>query len=236
VSTLLIRAARRGAERISTLRRRRLYPWIPVWAELRAESAVHPHVADEHAEWFEAHNTGSTEFELLNWLNATIRLLKPAAVLETGAADGLGTIALASACAANGRGIVHSVEIDVDLCRQLTRRAEARGLASSVEVHCESSLTYLASTTQHFDIGFFDSICELRAEECRICLERGLLRQVAVFHDTSPRRTESLKGFPSPDQHARYRADVHALTTHARCTGWFESPLSRGFIALFFAS
>jgi len=233
VASLIARAARRAAERVQSLPRRRLYPWIPRWAEVRREANVHPHVPAERAEWFEAHNTGSTEFEVLNWLHATIRLLKPAAVLETGAADGLGTIALASACAANDRGLVHSVEIDPALCEQLRRRAAAEGLADRVRVHCESSLTYLASTKDTFDIGFFDSLCELRAQEFRLCLERGLITAAAIFHDTSPRRTESLKEWPSPQEHTRYRADVLALARDPRCSGFFESTLSRGFIAIF---
>jgi predicted O-methyltransferase YrrM len=233
VTSLISRAARRAAERVQSLPRRRFYPWIPRWAEVRREIDVHPHVPSEHAEWFEAHNTGSTEFEVLNWLHATIRLLKPAAVLETGAADGLGTIALASACAANGRGVVHSVEIDPALCEQLRRRTAAEKLADHVRVHCESSLTYLASTSDTFDIGFFDSLCELRAQECRLCLERGLITTAAIFHDTSPHRTESLKEWPSPEAHAHYRADVLALARDPRCSGFFESTLSRGLIAIF---
>src|SRR2546422_2367989 len=233
MASLLYRAARRAAERVQSLPRRRLYPWIPRWAELRREITVPPHVPVERAEWFEAHNTGSTEFEVLNWLHATIRLLKPAAVLETGAADGLGTIALASACEANNRGLVHSVEIDPVLCEQLRRRTAAEGLVDRVRVHCESSLTYLASTNERFDIGFFDSLCELRAKEFRVCLERGLITTVAVFHDTSPHRTESLKEWPSPEEHARYRADLLALARDPPCSGFVESTLSRGVIAIF---
>lgn len=224
---------RRAGERVSTLRRRRLYPWIPWWAELRRESAVHPHVAAEHADWFEAHNTGSTEFEVLNWLHATVRLLKPAAVLETGACDGLGTIALASACAANGRGIVHSIEIDPHQCEIVRRRLAGAGLAAHARVHCESSLDFLAATAERFDIGFFDSLETLRPREFRICLDRSLLRQLAVFHDTSPTRSESFSGWSDPAMHSQYRRDVFALAADPRCAGVFESTLSRGFIAVF---
>src|SRR5262245_42951775 len=129
MARLATRAARRALQRARGMTRRRLYPWIPSWAEIRPEPAVHAHVPAEYADWFEAHNTGSTELEVLNWLYATIRVLKPATVLETGAADGLGTIALASACAANGFGVVHSVEIEPALCDQLRRRAAARHLS-----------------------------------------------------------------------------------------------------------
>jgi predicted O-methyltransferase YrrM len=235
MAKLAVRAARRAVQRARSLTRRRLYPWIPGWAEIRPESAVHAHVPAEYADWFEAHNTGSTEYEVLNWLYATIRVLKPAAVLETGAADGLGTIALASACAANGFGVVHSVEIEPALCAQLRRRASGQRLSKFVNVQCRSSLDFLQSTDQHFDIGWFDSLCEIRAKEFKICLDRGIIGKLAVFHDTSPTRSESMHHAPTPELHAQYRKDVFALAKDPRCSGFMESTLSRGFIAVFVA-
>src|ERR1051326_3604694 len=110
MARLATRAARRVLQRARGLTRRRLYPWLPGWAEIRPETAVHAHVPAEYADWFEAHNTGSTELEVLNWLYATIRVLKPATVLETGAADGLGPIALAPASPANGSCVLRSEE------------------------------------------------------------------------------------------------------------------------------
>jgi hypothetical protein len=231
---LISRAFRRATVRTRGLSSRGRYPWLPWWAEVRPEREVHPHVDAEHAEWFQAHNAGTTELEVLNWLHATVMLLKPRNVLETGAANGVGTLALASACRGNGFGVVHSVELLPELCRALRSRLDAAGLARFGEVHCESSMDYLARTDTVFDVGFFDSMCELRAHECRLALDRGLLTRLAVFHDTSPLRTESLVGFPSPEDHVRYRADVMELTRHPRCTGFFESRLSRGVIALFF--
>ena len=231
----LIRRALRGAAvRTRGLSSRGRYPWLPWWAEVRPESEVHPHVPAEHPEWFQAHNAGTTELEVLNWLHATVMLLKPRSVLETGAANGVGTLALASACRGNGFGVVHSVELDPALCKALESKLRGAGLARFGEVHCESSLDYLARTDTVFDIGFFDSMCEIRAEECRIALERGLLGRLAVFHDTSPLRSESLVGWPTPEEHARFRREVLELARHPRCTGRFESPLSRGVIALFF--
>src|SRR6266852_4575937 len=92
------RRMRTMAKQIATRGERRKYAWLPRWAELHCEADVHPHVPAERAELFDAFNTGTTEFELLNWVHATVMLIKPEAVLETGAANGLGTIALASAC------------------------------------------------------------------------------------------------------------------------------------------
>ncbi|MDB4947863.1 MAG: hypothetical protein JWM27_512 [Gemmatimonadetes bacterium] len=229
------RAARRAAEAARGLGRRRKYAWVPWWAPVRNEARVHPHSPEERPELFESYNAGTTEYELLNWLHATVMLLKPATVLETGAADGIGTLALASACRNNGFGTVHSVELDPERAAALGARLRSRKLDGFARVHCESSLDYLARTDTVFDVGFFDSMCEIRAAEFRLCLERGIIRKLAVFHDTSPLRTRTLDGWPTPDEHAAYRADVLALARDPRCTGWYESPLSRGFIAIFVA-
>src|ERR1051326_2303402 len=230
---LAIRAARRAAQRVRTFHRRRLYPWIPWWAEIRTESDVHPHAAAERGDAFEAHDTASTEFEVLNWLNASVRALKPSAVLETGSAEGLGTIALASACAANGSGVVHTVEVDPALCARVERRLRSAGLSAYARVHCLPSLEFLAATAERFEIGFFDSLCESRVEEFRLCLDRGLLTRIGVFHDTSPTRCETLRHSPAPEVHARYREALQALERDERCCGSMESTLSRGFVAIF---
>lgn len=200
---------------------------------MRSEKDVHPHVARERAEWFEAYNTGTTELELLNWLHATVMLLKPNAILETGAADGIGTLALARACENNGFGVVHSVELDADRCARLEKLIAGQGLERHVRVHHADSREFLERAPTEFDIGFFDSMCEIRAEEFAICLRRGTLRRLAVFHDTSPQRCDSLQDWPSPEQHAKYRADLLQLAVDPRCSGYFESPLSRGWIGIF---
>ena len=214
-------------------RYRTRYPWLPPWGEPKSEADVHPHVPAERAELFEAYDMGTTELEVLNWLNATIRVLKPESVLETGVANSLGTIALAQACRMNGRGKVHSVEIDPERCSAAEAKLRHLGLEGQAEIHRDDSQSFLRTTDLSFDIGFFDSEPELRAEEFRICLERGILRRVAVFHDTSPLRCESLDGWPSPEEHRAYRRDLLELARDPRCSGFFESTLSRGFFCIF---
>ena len=212
------------------------YPWLPRWVELHNERDVHPHVPEERAELFDAYNTGTTELDLLNWLHATVRVLKPNAILETGAANGIGTIALASACRFNGLGKVHSVELEPERCTALDQILKKAGLREFVQIHCGDSLNFLSSNKSIFDIGFYDSMCEIRAYEFKVCLDSGTIRQLAVFHDTSARRCETLKGWPSDEQHATYRADLMSLAVDSRCSGYFESPLSRGFVCIFVKS
>lgn len=210
------------------------YPWLPRSSYVSSEALAHPHVASERAELFQAFNAGTTELEVLNWLHSTIMVLKPNAVLETGAFDGVGTIALASACRNNGFGKVHSVEIDASRCEQIEAELSARGLREFAEIHCSDSLQFLASNDIVFDIGFFDSLCEIRAKECRECLDHGTIGRMAVFHDTSPTRCESLTSFPEEEVHRCYRSDIRTLSRDSRCCGIFQSDLSRGFICLFF--
>ena len=207
--------------------------WLPFWIATGSESRAHPHVPAERGDLFLAHNAGTTEIEVLNWLHATVCLLKPQHIVETGAADGIGTLALASACRANGFGMVHSVEIDPALCRHGARLLRRYGVAGHARFYAEDSRAFLRRTTETFDFGWFDSMCEFRVDEYEICRDRGILRGPAAFHDTSPRRTETLTGYPTPEAHAEFRRRLDEAARHPSVGGRFESRLSRGLVVLF---
>ena len=207
--------------------------WLPSDYYCTLESKVHPHVAAEKSELFLAYNAGSTEMETLNWLHATICLVKPSAVLETGAADGLGTIALASACRDNGFGQVHSLEIDAGLCERLEGTLRKYGLSDYAKVHCADSLSFLRQSQLSFDFGFFDSLCELRVEEYRICRNRRILDGIAAFHDTAPQRAVSLTDCPPADIHDEYRRQLLELAGQPDNSGFFEHTLSRGLFVIY---
>ena len=212
------------------------YVWKPNWSPIQKESDVHPHVKAEHAELFEVADGGSTEYEVLNWLHSTIRLLKPQLVLETGAWEGLGTTALAHACKLNGFGKVHSLEVVPQQCVRLQSVLEEEHLVKWAEVHCVDSIEFLKQSNMVFDIGFFDSLTEIRPIECEIMLNKGMLKKLAIFHDTSPYRSESAPDWTSSEIQKEYRKKIFDLSKHPLCTGYFDSPLSRGFIALFLKS
>jgi predicted O-methyltransferase YrrM len=199
---------------------------------LQRETVMHPHVPEERGDLFLAYGGASTEIEVLNWLYATVILLKPQSILETGTSGGLGTIALASACRANGFGHVHSIEFKERNCRKARARLRSRSLSRYATVYCSESLTFLRSTDLRFDFGFFDSLCEIRAEEYALCRERGILHGAAAFHDTSPHRTRTSKETPAP-VHQRYRERLHELAREPGVTGYFESVLSRGLFVIF---
>lgn len=213
---------------------RSIRKWRPSWLKntlIVSEGYCHPHVKEEKADLFIVHNSGSTEVEVLNWLHATICLTKANAILETGAYDGMGTIALASACRDNGFGKVHSVEISPDACARLDQTLRKHGLREWVEIHEVDSLKFLNETNIKFDLGFFDSLVSIRASEYQICRERGILDGPAIFHDTSALRCDA-NPEESVETQAQYREDVRRLAETYN-DAYFENPLSRGIIALF---
>jgi hypothetical protein len=230
----LLRAARTVAYggRKSPDARRWRPEWLPFWIATDTEARLHPHSTEERADLFIAHNAGSTEIEVLNWLHATVCLLKPQRILETGAADGLGTLALARACRANGFGVVHSIEIDQALCRHGEALLRRYGVEQHAVFHAEDSRTFLGRTELTFGFAWFDSMCELRADEYAICRARGILDGPAAFHDTSRVRTNTLTDWPSPAQHAEYRRRLHHAAREPVVSA-FVSPLSRGLFVLF---
>lgn len=207
--------------------------WLPFWIATDTESRQAPHSPAERADLFLAHNAASTEIEVLNWLHATVCLLKPRHILETGAADGIGTLALASACRANGFGMVHSIEIDPERCRAGAARLRRYGVGAYAQFYAEDSRAFLRRTDLRFDFAWFDSLCEIRADEYDVCRERGILDGPAAFHDTSPLRTDTLKDAPGPVEHAEYRRRLREAGRSPQVGGVFESTLSRGLVVFF---
>lgn len=206
------------------------FVWKPSISGIKKESDVHPHVDIEKAHLFEVADSSSTEYEVLNWIHATIRVLKPQLVLETGAFNGIGTVAMAHACKLNGFGKVHSLEIDPKCCANVNKTLQDEYLSDYAEVHQCHSLGFLRNTDLIFDIGFFDSAPDTRTVECHICLTRSILTKVAVLHDTSPYRLDSA---PDYDGGPVYRNKILELAKLPMVSGYYDSPLSRGFMALF---
>jgi predicted O-methyltransferase YrrM len=205
------------------------YAWYPNDLPIQRESDIHPHVPEEKAHLFEATDGGSTELEVLNFLYACIRVMKPEYVLETGGWQGIGTVALAAACKANGFGKVISLEFLPEQCVRIEQLLEENRVHKYAEVVCMDSISYLQQNKQVFDIGFFDSEPLIRPEEARICLENKTLKKLAVFHDTSPLRVPEFQ--PNYKQ-VEYRQKVLQLSNDVNCSGFYDSQLSRGFIAL----
>ena len=204
-------------------------PWIPNKTPIKNEAEIHPHEDVEKAHLFHAFDGGSTEIEILNWLHATVLMLKPKYILETGGFEGMGTLALAHACSMNGFGKVIVLENLPNQCVKIESILEENNLSKYAEVECHDSLQYLNRTNYLFDMGFFDSDTAIRPKECQICFDRNIIRNLAVFHDTSPYRTPH---FTLPHLQQKYRSEINELSNNQKVAGIFDCTLSRGFIAL----
>lgn len=196
------------------------------------EARMHPHVALERAELFSSTDGGSTEHEYLALLQALVGVTKPERVLETGAFQGYGTVALGRAVQANGQGLVISLENDPRFVQLARSRVLDAGLAARALVYQETSVEWLGqSAVQPFQFAFFDSgELDVRLEELELCLSLGWLERGATFaiHDTSRVRSCDDTGTPAPTTapfwaRLTWLADVKALHL-------LEFPLSRGMV------
>lgn len=189
------------------------------------ESSIHPHSPAERAHLFRSFDGGSTELEVLNFLNALVILLKPENVLETGCGQGFGTIALAAGLADNGLGTLQSVEFDPATVHRALAHLEQYDpkLLSIVKIHPGQSMDFLrAWEGPPFDFAFFDSDLQVRHLEFELLRSKGKLTEHAtcLFHDTSRHRGEYFHDY-NP---AMIAALDKAAAPHQR----FESNYSRG--------
>lgn len=179
------------------------------------ETNVHPHAPEERADLFRCAGGATTEFEYLNLLHALVLAAKPGNVLETGCFKGMGTLALASALAANGFGTVHS--IDLKPPEELTANLQRYGLTDRVRIVASDSVSFCATYTgEAFDFVFFDANIHGRAREHDLLARRGKLTPGAlcVFHDASPLRHQVMTSF----DYIRYTESLPGIVF----------PLSRG--------
>ena len=129
---------------------------------------------------------GGSEFEVTNFLNAMIKLFKFRNVLETGAEQGHGTVAMAQAIQYNGVGRLTSVDSCHVAARVTNQKLVECGLDSVVD-YVSSETTEFCKTYdgEPFDFCFFDCGHEARVECYHILRERGKLSRIVSFHDVS---------------------------------------------------
>jgi predicted O-methyltransferase YrrM len=140
----------------------------------------------------------SAEVEVLEFLYALVRLLKPDLCVETGAHRGLSAWHIGRALRENGAGRLVTCEIDGRLCEE----ARERCAGLPVEVRCESSLEL--EVAGEIDFLFIDSDLALRVREVRRFLPALSRRAVVALHDTA-------MTVETQPELARYQADLTAL-------------------------
>lgn len=122
----------------------------------------------------------STECEVTELVAAFVRALQPDYVIETGTCWGQTAEAIGQALAANGRGVLHTLEVDP--AKVVASRERCAGLPVEV-IECPS-----LEHTPVGDIGFawFDSLIPLRIPEFHRFLPWLRTGAIVGFHDTSP--------------------------------------------------
>jgi predicted O-methyltransferase YrrM len=150
------------------------------------EDGSHHNKAEQHELFHCSNDGGASEFEVTNFLNALVKLFKFRNILETGAEQGHGTVALAEAVKYNGVGHVTTV----DNCK-IAKDKVAYKLS---ECKLEEYVTYVESETtafckqydgEPFDFCFFDCGHQARVECYKILRQRNKLSRIISFHDVS---------------------------------------------------
>lgn len=112
-------------------------------------------VAGKSAQLWSMFDAWTAETEVLDFLYALVRMVKPHSAIETGTWLGRSAIAIGSALRDNGFGQVSSIEINLEAVDIARRNIDAAGLAKLVSVHVGNVLKFEPSC--NFDFGFFDS-------------------------------------------------------------------------------
>jgi predicted O-methyltransferase YrrM len=129
-----------------------------------------------------AYDAQAAEVEVLEFVHALVRLLKPTLALETGCHRGASSLSIASALARNGRGRLHTCDIQPDLVAALAARAQREGLP--IEVTCQSGLDLIESLHE-IDFALIDS-GSYRKEEAEALVTRLSPLGMFALHDTAP--------------------------------------------------
>jgi Glycosyl transferase family 2/Methyltransferase domain len=173
------RARIAAQQRLQSVQRRSMvFPHLP----LSGEKTPHP-VLGKPAQLWSMFDGYTAEVEVLDFLFALVRLVKPEHIIETGTWIGLSASAMAMALEANGFGRLTTLEVNPEAFEKAAQTFKEHAVESRVQAHLVSSLDYVPEGK--FDFAIFDSELELREKEFhrfRPWLTDGA---IVVFHDTA---------------------------------------------------
>jgi predicted O-methyltransferase YrrM len=125
----------------------------------------------------------SAETEVLEFLYALVRTIKPKVAVETGTFRGLSACYIAKALRDNGRGKLITCEVDPK-CRDMARDLVGKTrLAEYVDCRLESSLDLAVS--ESINLLFFDSLPDIRIQELDRFLPQMAPHGVIILHDVN---------------------------------------------------
>lgn len=125
----------------------------------------------------------SSEFEVMNFLQALVFLAKPKIILETGASRGKSTIFLAEALKRNGFGKVISLELKKENAEIVGKKIREWKLENYAEIVNCNSMDY--ETNENIDLLFLDSDVKIRGKEYGKFSANLSEGAIVCFHDTS---------------------------------------------------
>jgi hypothetical protein len=139
-------------------------------------------IAGKSAQLWSMFDDNTAETEVLDFLYALVRLIKPEHAVETGTWLGRSAVAIASALRDNGFGHLISLESDSEVARCAMARIRAAGLGEWVEIIAERSLNFQPRNDLQFAL--LDSELRIHVEEFRHFYEKLAADATVVFHDT----------------------------------------------------
>jgi predicted O-methyltransferase YrrM len=145
-----------------------------------------PPVGDKPARIWSMFDGWTAEVEVLDFLYALVRLVKPAAAVETGAWLGWSACAMAKAMRANGFGRLVALDINAEALGLAQKHAKANTVDGIIDFRLENSLTY--TPQEQFELALLDSDAALREAEFRRFQPWFAPGATIVFHDTASDR------------------------------------------------
>jgi glycosyltransferase involved in cell wall biosynthesis len=125
----------------------------------------------------------TAEVEVLDFLYAFTRMIKPNRVLETGTWFGRSAIAIASALRDNGFGHLLTIEQSNEVAEVAVRNIEQENLGGIITLRVANSLEAEVGD-ESYDFALFDSDIPLRAGEFTKFYNKLEPGAIVVFHDT----------------------------------------------------
>jgi predicted O-methyltransferase YrrM len=125
----------------------------------------------------------TAEVEVLDFLYALVRALKPRLIVETGTFTGVSTLRMAAAMRDNGGGRIITVEYDPKAHAAAQQRFAASDVGRYIECRHASSLQTSVEGT--IDLLFSDSDPSIREQEVRRFLPQMSANSLVLMHDSA---------------------------------------------------
>lgn len=149
----------------------------------------HPRCKKPHDLW-SAPDKQATEYEVTAFVQALVRLTKPAFVVETGTYHGHTAVAIGIALQANGVGQLVTFEIDGDTALVAMDRIEDHELQGIVRV--VPTAVHESYLTKPVELAWIDSGMRSRQQDMNVTWPHVAPGGLVLVHDASPDRPPGL--------------------------------------------